>query len=77
MNAIWLRQKLLDAPGPEGFTLRQVLEDPQIPLLFFSVSNDSDAIYHRFNILMGGVIDVQLMSLAISGPNDRLPSLAK
>ncbi|XHG05350.1 hypothetical protein AWENTII_008578 [Aspergillus wentii] len=50
--------------APNGRTLRDILESPTIPKVFFDVRNDSDALYGNFGVNLGGVQDLQLMELA-------------
>lgn len=52
------------ARGPRGGTLKEILESPDIPKVFFDVRNDSDALYSHFNIHLAGIQDLQLMELA-------------
>jgi predicted sulfurtransferase len=40
-------------------TFRDVLQDPQIPTVFFDVRNDSDTLYAHFNVALQEVEDVQ------------------
>lgn len=47
-----------------GQTLMGILESPHIPKVFFDVRNDSDALFHHFNVKLAGVINLQLMELA-------------
>jgi len=50
--------------GYAGWTLKQVLEAPQIVKVFFDVRNDSAALHACYNIKLDGVRDLQLMELA-------------
>ncbi|KAH7034504.1 uncharacterized protein B0I36DRAFT_316440 [Microdochium trichocladiopsis] len=50
--------------GKNGVTMKDILEEPTIPKVFFDVRNDSDALYAHFNIALQGVEDVQLMENA-------------
>ena len=45
-------------------TLRQLLEDADVPKVFFDVRNDSDALYAHFGVRLRGVQDLQLMEAA-------------
>lgn len=47
-----------------GITLKFLLEDSKIPMVFFDVRMDSDAFYGQFEILLSGIINLQLMELA-------------
>jgi exonuclease 3'-5' domain-containing protein 1 len=64
----YLGQKLFDKTGPTGLSLRHVLEDPDIPKLYFDVRNDSDAVFAFFKVRLQGVIDLQIMEIACRGP---------
>lgn len=63
----------------EGQTLKQILESPSIPKVFFDVRNDSDALFAHFNVGLQGVIDLQLMEIASRDRSRRrfLSGLAK
>lgn len=52
-----------DTLGKNGKTLRDVLQSPSVPKVFFDVRNDSDALHTHFNISLQGVEDVQLMEV--------------
>ncbi|RVD81593.1 uncharacterized protein DFL_009450 [Arthrobotrys flagrans] len=45
-------------------TLKSILEDPSIPVVFYDIRSDNDALYHHFNIHISNVIDLQLYELA-------------
>ncbi|KAI1126748.1 ribonuclease H-like protein [Nemania abortiva] len=45
-------------------TLKDILESPSIPKVFFDVRMDSDALYSHYGIKLQGVQDLQLMELA-------------
>lgn len=51
-------------PGAAGRTLRDVLEDAEVPKVFFDVRRDSDALFSHFDVRLAGVVDVQLMEFA-------------
>lgn len=53
-----------DCMGRTGRSFRDILEDLQIPKVFFDVRHDSDALYHLYNVKLAGVHDIQLMELA-------------
>ncbi len=64
-----LGQAAFSTPGSDGKTLQHILESPTIPKVCFDVRNDSDALYHHFQIALQGIQDVQLMENASrSGP---------
>lgn len=48
-------------PYPETVTLKEVLESPDIPKVFFDVRNDSDALFAHFKIHLRGTMDLQLL----------------
>jgi exonuclease 3'-5' domain-containing protein 1 len=50
--------------GTDGPTLKDILEDPDIPKVFFDVRNDSDALFAHYGIALQSVEDVQLMESA-------------
>jgi exonuclease 3'-5' domain-containing protein 1 len=54
-----------------GKSLKAILEAEDIPKVFFDVRNDSDALYHHFQISLSGVHDIQLMELATRRSNRR------
>jgi len=45
-------------------SLKSILESPAIPVVFFDVRNDNDALFHIYGINLRNVHDVQLMELA-------------
>ncbi|KAK1659813.1 ribonuclease H-like domain-containing protein [Colletotrichum godetiae] len=48
-----------------GTTFKQILESPDIiKVSFFDVRNDSDALFHHFQVNLSGIEDVQLMENA-------------
>ncbi|KAI7479415.1 hypothetical protein KC367_g4997 [Hortaea werneckii] len=51
-------------PGPQGNTLKSVLEGSEIQKYFFDVRNDADALYALFEIRLAHVVDVLLLELA-------------
>ena len=53
-------------------TVKAVLENRSIAKAFFDVRNDSDALYHQFNIYLQGVVDLQLMQLRTRTGSRRL-----
>ena len=61
--------------------MKDILESPQIPKVFFDVRNDADALFAQFSIALQGVQDIQLMEDAsrfTRGSGKRLlSSLAK
>ncbi|KAI4280536.1 MAG: hypothetical protein L6R38_004373 [Xanthoria sp. 2 TBL-2021] len=59
-------------------TLKSLLEDNRLPKVLFDCRMDSDALFGQFGVLLGGVIDLQLMCLAAhDGGSKYLPGLGK
>ncbi|KAL8680961.1 MAG: hypothetical protein Q9186_002861 [Xanthomendoza sp. 1 TL-2023] len=57
-------------------TLKTIFEDNRIPKVLFDCRMDSDALFGQHGVLLGGVIDLQLMRLAARGGGGRyLPGL--
>ncbi|KAL8797922.1 MAG: hypothetical protein Q9182_007119 [Xanthomendoza sp. 2 TL-2023] len=57
-------------------TLKSLLEDNRLPKVLFDCRMDSDALFGQYGVLLGGVIDLQLMSLAAQeGGGRHLPGL--
>ncbi|KAH3937586.1 hypothetical protein HBH53_264500 [Parastagonospora nodorum] len=52
-------------------SLKAILEAEDIPKVFFDVRNDSDALYHHFQISLSGVHSIQLIELATRRSNQR------
>jgi len=46
------------------YTLKSILENPNIKKAFFDVRNDSDALFTHYGIALQGIIDLQLHELA-------------
>lgn len=63
-DVLLLKDAAFSTAGATGNTLKQILESPSIPKVFFDVRNDSDALFHHHKIALQGVQDVQLMELA-------------
>lgn len=59
-----LKWECFSVNGYGGWTLKQVLESPQIVKVFFDVRNDSAALHACYDIKLEGVQDLQLMELA-------------
>ncbi|KAK8121517.1 hypothetical protein PG999_005637 [Apiospora kogelbergensis] len=51
--------------GSREYTLRNILESPDVPKVFFDIRNDSDALFSLFDIAVAGVRDLQLLELAV------------
>jgi exonuclease 3'-5' domain-containing protein 1 len=64
VDVFTLRDKAFSTPGKKGLTLKDILQTPTITKVFFDVRNDSDALFHHFQISLTGVHDLQLMELA-------------
>jgi exonuclease 3'-5' domain-containing protein 1 len=65
LDPMALGSKLFDTPAKRGKkrTLRQIFEDDKIPVVFFDVRADSNAIHGHFGVHLGGVIDLQVMEM--------------
>lgn len=50
--------------GVKSITLKDILQSPTIPKVFFDVRNDSNALFSHFGVTLQGVIDLQLMESA-------------
>jgi exonuclease 3'-5' domain-containing protein 1 len=59
-----LGAQAFNTPGTLGKTLTDILQDVNIPKVFFDVRNDSDALFAHFGVALQGVQDVQLMESA-------------
>lgn len=59
-------------------TLKTIFEDNRIPKVLFDCRMDSDALFGQYGVLLGGVIDLQMMCLAVDrGGGSRLPGLER
>jgi exonuclease 3'-5' domain-containing protein 1 len=57
-----LQDKTFTTLGMNSDTcLKTILEKKDIPKVFFDVRNDSDALFHHFQVRLSGVHDLQLM----------------
>ncbi|KAI6851069.1 hypothetical protein KC323_g9542, partial [Hortaea werneckii] len=59
-----LGAQAFDIPGPQGNTLKNMLEGSEITKYLFDARNDADALHALFNIRLAHVVDVQLLELA-------------
>ncbi|KXH62697.1 3'-5' exonuclease [Colletotrichum salicis] len=60
-----LGEKAFSTPGKRtGKTMKGFLENPNVKKVFFDVRNDSDALFHHFEINLAGIQDLQLMEFA-------------
>ena len=50
--------------GPDGKTLKDVLEDPAIPKVFFDVRNISRALFVHYAVELQNIEDIQLLETA-------------
>jgi exonuclease 3'-5' domain-containing protein 1 len=46
-------------------TLKTLLESPRILKIIFDVRNDSEALFHQYNVALTNVMDIQLSELAL------------
>lgn len=75
-----LGPRAFNTAGIKGRTLKHILQDENIPKVFFDVRNDSDALFAHFGVALQGVEDVQLMESATrttTGSRKYLNGLAK
>jgi len=65
LDPMALGSTFFDTPAKTGKkrTLRQIFEDDKIPIVFFDVRADSNAIHGHFGVHLGGVIDLQVMEM--------------
>ncbi|KAI0132799.1 ribonuclease H-like domain-containing protein [Xylariales sp. AK1849] len=59
-----MKDRAFNTPNSQDCTLKDFLESPAIPKVFFDVRNDSDALHSHFKVSLRGVQDLQLMQLA-------------
>lgn len=59
-----LGAQAFNTSGAEQTTLKDILQDKDIPKVFFDVRNSSDALFAHFGVALQGVEDVQLMESA-------------
>ncbi|KAH8588252.1 ribonuclease H-like domain-containing protein [Bisporella sp. PMI_857] len=59
-----LGSQAFNTTGIKPKTLKDILQDENIPKVFFDVRNDSDALFAHFGVALQGVEDVQLMESA-------------
>lgn len=59
-----LNDKAFTTRGKRGHSLKDILEAPLTPKVFFDVRNDSDALFAHFRIRLAGIQDLQLMEMA-------------
>jgi exonuclease 3'-5' domain-containing protein 1 len=60
-----LGSQAFTSAGIKAKTLKDILQDPKIPKVFFDVRNDSDALFAHFGVALQGVQDIQLMESAM------------
>lgn len=53
-----------------SFGLGEILQDKSIGKLMFDCREDSDALWHQFNIKLTGVLDLQLLEILYRREND-------
>jgi exonuclease 3'-5' domain-containing protein 1 len=59
-----LGEEVFNTAGVGKTTLEDILQNEEIPKVFFDVRNDSDALFSHYGIALQGVEDVQLMESA-------------
>ncbi|KAI6779326.1 uncharacterized protein J7T54_000424 [Emericellopsis cladophorae] len=75
-----LGMQTFETTGAKGQTLKDVLQNENIPKVFFDVRNDADVLFAHFGVALQGVQDVQLMesaSRATARSRKHLNSLAR
>ena len=61
---------MFETEGEEGQSLRKLLQSQQVKV-FWDVRQDQDAMWHHFDIQLGGITDAQLMEIASRDWPDR------
>jgi exonuclease 3'-5' domain-containing protein 1 len=56
-----LGAQVFNTAGAKKKTLKDILQDKEIPKVFFDVRNDSDALFAHFGVALQGIADVQLL----------------
>jgi exonuclease 3'-5' domain-containing protein 1 len=56
-----LCEEAFNTVGIGKTTLKNILQDEEIPKVFFDVRNDADALFSHYGIALKGIEDVQLM----------------
>ncbi|OCL14290.1 hypothetical protein AOQ84DRAFT_371419 [Glonium stellatum] len=56
-----LNKETFTITGTDSKSLKDVLETPQVPKVFFDVRNAADVLFSHFGIALRGVQDIQLM----------------
>ncbi|TGO18994.1 hypothetical protein BTUL_0006g00270 [Botrytis tulipae] len=59
-----LGSQAFNTTGMKGKSLKDILQNENIPKVFFDIRNDSDALYAHFGVALQGVEDIQLMESA-------------
>jgi exonuclease 3'-5' domain-containing protein 1 len=74
-----LQERAFSTTGKQSNqSLKTIFEAQNIPKAFFDVRNDSDALFHHFQIRLAGVEDIQLMELATrTGPKKYVNGLQR
>ena len=57
-------KKMFEMEGDEGQSLKKTLESKEHIQLWWDIRQDTEALFHHYDILIGSRIDVQLMKLA-------------
>lgn len=58
-------KKMFETEGAEGQSLKKTLQSKEHIQLWWDIRQDSEALFHHYDILIGTRIDVQLMELAV------------
>ncbi|CAF9907823.1 MAG: hypothetical protein HETSPECPRED_007913 [Heterodermia speciosa] len=63
-----LKHRTFNMHSSDGcHSLRSIFQDNRIPKVFFDCRMDSDALFGQYGVLIQGIIDLQLMCLAVQG----------
>ncbi|KAF2456163.1 ribonuclease H-like domain-containing protein [Lineolata rhizophorae] len=59
-----LNEVAFTTAAPDGRTFKDILEDGEIPKVFFDCRRDSDALFAHFGVRLARVLDLQLLEVA-------------
>lgn len=79
LDMVQLGPAVFDEPSAGGRTLRNILEDPLIPVSIYDIRGDQYIMFHQYGLVMNGVIDLQILFLVAqcSQGSFYLPGLGK
>lgn len=55
-----MKDAAFTTPNKHGSTLKDFLESPTIPKVFFDVRNASDALFSRYKVKLAGIHELQV-----------------